>query len=118
MPIEKIENQDGYIGYSFKCPGCEDWHEIRTQHGKSNLKGPCWTFNGNERSPTFTPSLMVKSGHYCHGQEGKDCWCTFKERFGEDPFVTCYVCHSFITNGNIEFLSDCTHKLVGQTVPL
>ena len=28
------------------------------------------------------------------------------------------VCHSFVTDGNIQFLSDCTHSLAGQTVPL
>lgn len=28
------------------------------------------------------------------------------------------VCHSFITDGQIQFLNDCTHPLAGQTVPL
>lgn len=28
------------------------------------------------------------------------------------------VCHSFIRDGQIQFLSDCTHALAGQTVPL
>lgn len=28
------------------------------------------------------------------------------------------VCHSFINNGVIQFLGDCTHKLAGQTVEL
>lgn len=28
------------------------------------------------------------------------------------------VCHSFVKNGTIQFLGDCTHKLVNQTVPL
>lgn len=28
------------------------------------------------------------------------------------------VCHSFVRNGVIEFLSDCTHALKGQHVPL
>lgn len=27
-------------------------------------------------------------------------------------------CHSFIRNGQWEFLGDCTHPLVGKTVPL
>lgn len=29
-----------------------------------------------------------------------------------------YVCHSFITNGEIKFLCDCTHDLKNKTVPL
>ena len=28
------------------------------------------------------------------------------------------ICHSFITDGSIEFLPDCTHELAGKTVPL
>jgi hypothetical protein len=27
-------------------------------------------------------------------------------------------CHSFVVDGQIQFLGDCTHKLAGQTVPL
>jgi hypothetical protein len=30
----------------------------------------------------------------------------------------CLVCHSFVTEGRIEFLSDSTHELAGQTVPI
>lgn len=29
-----------------------------------------------------------------------------------------FVCHSFVTDGRIQFLSDCTHSLAGQTVDL
>jgi hypothetical protein len=29
-----------------------------------------------------------------------------------------HCCHSFVTNGKIQFLADCTHKLAGQTVEL
>jgi hypothetical protein len=28
------------------------------------------------------------------------------------------VCHSFVKNGKIQFLNDCTHKLAGKTVEL
>ena len=28
------------------------------------------------------------------------------------------VCHSFVTDGRIQFLGDCTHSLAGQTVDL
>lgn len=29
-----------------------------------------------------------------------------------------YVCHSFIKDGQIQYLDDCTHRLKNQTVPL
>lgn len=28
------------------------------------------------------------------------------------------VCHSYVTNGRIQYLGDCTHELAGQTVDL
>jgi hypothetical protein len=78
------------LGFVIWCPGCEEPHAIYTA-------GPTkWAFNGNRERPTFTPSLLV------HG----DC------RPGG------YRCHSFITDGKIQFLNDCGHKLKGQTVEL
>jgi hypothetical protein len=29
-----------------------------------------------------------------------------------------FVCHSFVRNGKIEYLSDCTHNLAGKTVDI
>lgn len=84
-------------GYMFECPGCGEWHRVRVE-GPS----PCWTWNGSMTSPTFGPSLLVRGGKYN------------AELKKQEP----YVCHSFIRDGRIQFLADCTHKLAGQTVPL
>jgi len=92
------------------CPGCEEHHDLTVNPG--------WSFNEDYEKPTFSPSLLVRSGHYVPGQEGKECWCTYKERFGEEADFGCSICHSFITDGQIQFLNDSTHKLAGQTVPL
>lgn len=54
---------------------------------------PRWTWNGSMESPTFTPSLMCNRG-------------------------TPTQCHSIVTDGKIQFLSDCYHKLAGQTVEM
>jgi hypothetical protein len=51
-----------------------------------------WTFNGDMARPTFSPSILVR---------------TETSR-----------CHSFVKDGQIEFLPDCTHALAGKTVPL
>lgn len=37
---------------------------------------------------------------------------------GEFPYDTKNVCHSFIKDGKIQFLGDCTHALANQTVDL
>ncbi|MEG0976454.1 MAG: DUF6527 family protein [Comamonas sp.] len=83
---------------SFKCLGCKRDHSI--QHG-SDLD-PNWGWNGSLTQPTFTPSVLVT-------YEGKDAGHN-----GAPPAV----CHSFVTDGRIQFLGDCTHALAGQTVDL
>ena len=55
-----------------------------------------WTFNGDMDKPTFNPSYR--------------CWWEDKDG--------AHNCHSFITDGFIKFLSDCTHSLAGQSVEL
>ncbi|WP_269494193.1 DUF6527 family protein [Acinetobacter baumannii] len=75
--------------YFIECPGCKCWHALHV--------GPQhkirWNFDGNLEKPTFSPSLMVNAGERSQ-------------------------CHSFISNGQIQFLADCHHSLAGQTVDL
>lgn len=101
----------GFIG--FNCPGCNTVHTVR-------VSGPdAWGWNGSTDTPTVTPSVLVRSGHYLDGEHGHDhCWCSFEKRFGRPPEFSCNRCHSFVRDGMIEFLSDSTHALAGQTVPL
>ena len=51
-----------------------------------------WTWNGDREKPTINPSVLT---------------------IGVNP-----VCHSFVAQGKIRFLSDSTHKLKGQEVDL
>ena len=82
----------------FRCPGCMREHAI--QHG-SNF-GPNWGWNGSLTKPTFTPSVLVTYEGIDAGQNGAP------------PAV----CHSFVTDGRIQYLSDSSHALAGQTVEL
>lgn len=59
---------------------------------------PKWSWDGDTVSPTFSPSILVQGDF---GDERKSL-----------------TCHSFVRNGNIEFLGDCSHALAGQTVPM
>ena len=54
-----------------------------------------WIFNGDLEQPTVSPSILSMGSAW----EG-------------------WRCHSFITDGRIQFLDDCTHALAGQTVEL
>jgi hypothetical protein len=101
---------------AFKCPGCGDIHALNVGSGP----GPHWTYNGNPEAPTLHPSILATSGHHCSGHvTGSECWCTYDDAHPDDPSgFKCYVCHSFVVDGRIRFLSDCTHALAGQTVDL
>lgn len=103
-------------GLAFWCPGCGSTHVI-------NIGSPGWTYDGNSERPTFSPSVLVRSGHYAtQHAPSTDCWCTFNAKRaarGQKPSVfKCSVCHSFVRDGKIQFLDDCTHALAGQTVDL
>lgn len=91
--VARITNTDGTeVSYVFDCPACGIGHSFRVEGN-----GPKWTFNGDVDNPTFSPSLLVKWG---------------KKSVDE------VLCHSFVRNGQMQFLSDCTHAMAGKTVTL
>lgn len=100
---------------SFHCPGCKETHTIYVGDGA----GPRWTWNGSIEQPSFQPSVLVRSGHYVPGHPPGECWCSYNAKHPEelDPF-TCSTCHSFVTDGKIHFLADCSHALAGTSVDL
>ena len=80
----------GGVLYVFHCPGCGCGHPFEVN--APDDKG--WTWNGSMDKPTFTPSLLVNG---------------FDEKRR---------CHSFVTDGKIQFLNDCFHSLREQTVEI
>lgn len=102
------DDQDGQL--SFRCPGCGMRHMVATADPYPN--DARWQWNGSMERPTFQPSILVTYEHWVPP-------CT------EDHYVAPEsqtkvkdICHSFVTDGRIQFLSDCTHSLAGQTVEL
>jgi hypothetical protein len=110
--LKPYEASGGERGLGFTCPGCGYHHSVRTEG-----KPPSWGWNGSLDKPTFTPSLLIRQGHFVRGLSREDCgFCKREARGGgKSP---CGVCHSFVTDGRIQFLGDCTHALAGQTVDL
>jgi hypothetical protein len=92
---------------AFWCPGCEDWHQVTIPPGAY-----AWGFNENYDAPTFTPSVLVQGKKGLTDDEYK------RVMRGETVETQPYRCHSFVTDGSIQFLGDCTHGLSGQTVRL
>lgn len=97
--LRRLDNEWG-SGYELFCPGCGYTHFLAVE--KPNRHGAKWDFSGDAHSPTFSPSLVVT----VNADRDPDF---------ESPRS---VCHSFIRNGNWEFLSDSTHQLAGKTVPI
>jgi len=90
---------------SFWCPGCDEAHAITVNRPD---KSPNWGWNGDAIKPTFTPSILVRGGDYLDelvSDENPHGWIDT-------------ICHSFVTDGNIQFLGDCTHALANKTVSL
>lgn len=93
--------QDGELRYDalmFCCPGCADGgssglHILPIRGSGDTGARPSWTWDGNLAAPTMDPSILTRMS------EG-------------------FVCHSYLRSGVFEYLSDCTHQLVGQHVPL
>lgn len=100
---------------AFWCPGCRCNHPLRV--GPAG-HGAAWGYNSDPERPTFTPSVLVRSGHHIGGGQPGDCWCDFTARTGQHADFECIVCHSFVADGRIQFLTDSTHALAGQTVDL
>lgn len=77
--------------------------------------GPTWSFNGDFDKPTFAPSVLVQGHQIEVDANGKWTGEWVRDAAGEPLPLRC---HSFIRDGQIEFLGDCTHALAGQTVAL
>lgn len=98
MKLKPVTNDDGSpYGVRFDCPGCGEPHVVPTTGAKA------WGFNGSLDAPTLAPSILVHS---------------VRNPWGPVFDSTPTVCHSFVRDGRIEFLGDCTHALAGQTVDL
>jgi hypothetical protein len=74
---------------AFFCKGCNEYHRVPVTGSNA------WRFSGDFDSPTLAPSILVTK-----------------------PGDPAYKCHSFVTDGRIQYLSDCSHVLAGKTIDL
>lgn len=95
---------DTYDAIVVWCPGCEYEDEGRKVGGLHMLpisgdasKHPVWGWNKDLKKVTLSPSILT---HHSRG-EGAE-----------------FRCHSFLVDGQWKFLSECSHKLANQTVPM
>lgn len=98
---KKLIRTDGKR-WMFFCPGCKCAHGVNDR----------WTFNGDMDRPTFSPSILVRGVQPVTDAEAD--LILAGEKIEPRPLV----CHSFVRDGQIQFLNDCTHELAGKTVPM
>ena len=105
--------QDGRIAWW--CPGCGGPHAIPVEGAGA------WTWNGKVDAPTFRPSVLTTGFELTRAGEAlllKDQADGTSRGDGFTYPRVATVCHSFVTDGKMQFLADCTHALAGQTVAI
>lgn len=98
------DHGDHYDAIMIWCPGCEITDDDGHKHGGLHMlpisgdasKRPVWQWNGELERVTLDPSILTRVNR------------------GETQFI----CHSYLRDGQWQFLDDCTHALVGQTVAM
>lgn len=89
IKLHESRKQDGtHYAWLFYCLGCKTSHVVPTGDARG------WGFNDDLEKPTFTPSILLYEDKYTPR------------------------CHSFVTDGRIQYLADSTHAMAGQTVDL
>lgn len=78
------------VSYLYYCEGCKEEHAFGI---KSDGYGGHHEFNLDLDNPTVSPSLLQN-------------------------FIPDRICHSYIINGQIQYLDDCWHELKGKTITL
>lgn len=86
----------------FFCPGCNRLHEVNDS----------WYFNGDTALPTLHPSVLVQGTEDLTEDEYQQVIAGIEVK--PRPLR----CHSFVKDGCIQFLRDCTHRYAGKTIQL
>jgi len=102
-PLKFIEggyipcNPDVATHVVLEMPGPISYRMIPVITSGDRAGTPCWTWNGSIDKPTLKPSILTRAY--------------------DGPNVS-VLCHSFVTDGMVRFLKDCTHEFAGKTVEL
>lgn len=85
----------------FMCPGCREFHSIHTD--REDINGARHILTGTLERPTVSSMISRQIEKFN----------TSKHAANHE-----YRCNSFILDGNIRFLENCTHSLAGKVVEL
>ena len=100
-----MDDGEGGEHLVFRCPGCDCFHATRIAGPSVSWQGH-WAWNGDCERATVLPSILIRIVPLLVVPTDRP-----------DAGLV-HVCHSRITDGQIQFLGDSTHALAGQTVEL
>jgi hypothetical protein len=72
----------------------------------------CWTWNGSTDAPTLRPSVLTNGTYRLTDEEHATLMA------GDKVEPRRFRCHSWINDGVVQFLDDCSHELANTSVPL
>lgn len=72
-----------------RFPSPIEYHLIPIR-GKANTLSDTWEWNQDTENPTLKPSILARTGEH--------------------------TCHTYLTEGKVKFLNDCTHENAGKTM--
>lgn len=87
----------------FWCPGCDDLHQVSDS----------WEVDDVDGTLTISPSVLVYERKKLINEE-----LEWDALLAPENVTIAPRCHSFVRGSRIEFLTDSTHELAGQTVDL
>lgn len=97
--IKIIHEENGLITAIFNCPACNDIHAFKYYSDPfkyTNTDKDPWKFNYNFDRPIIRPSISVDAGNSNIN----------------------YKCHSYVEEGFIKYLDDCSHAMKGLSIEL
>jgi len=75
-------------------------------------RSPIWSWNGDTEKPTLKPSILTNGKRQMTDEEYQ------RAMKGEKIELDDMRCHTWINDGKVQFLNDCTHEFAGQTLDL
>lgn len=85
------------------CPGCKRIHTVRVDGPPSIPGNHKWQLTGTPDNPSLHPSVRFFYP---------------ESAYKDNPDLPWYQCHYNVKNGRLEFHSDCSHELKGQTIDM
>ena len=93
-------NEATHVELNMPCPLPNRTLPIILSGSRDEAKGVVWSWNGDTEKPTLKPSILTSGGRYY-----------------DDKYVKIR-CHTFVNDGMVKFLPDCSHEFANQTIEL